>query len=103
MARLDRLGPAKDVAQIGAAIGREYLARLIGCGGKEARSRVGSGTRPSPCRRFALPRGRSAARDLPVQACPGAGHGLWHAAVRAAPGTARPNCGNPRKPLPGHR
>jgi predicted ATPase len=29
MARLDRLGPAKEVAQIGAAIGREFLhARL---------------------------------------------------------------------------
>jgi hypothetical protein len=27
MARLDRVGPAKDVAQIGAAIGRESLMR----------------------------------------------------------------------------
>ena len=30
MARLDRLGPAKDVAQIGAAIGREFSYELIG-------------------------------------------------------------------------
>ena len=30
MARLDRLGPAKDVAQIGAAIGREFSHELIG-------------------------------------------------------------------------
>jgi hypothetical protein len=28
MARLDRLGPAKDMAQIGAAIGREFSGRL---------------------------------------------------------------------------
>ncbi len=28
LARLDRLGPAKEVAQIGAAIGREELIRL---------------------------------------------------------------------------
>ena len=30
MARLDRLGPAKEVAQIGAAIGREFSHELIG-------------------------------------------------------------------------
>ena len=30
MARLDRLGPAKDVAQIGAAIGREFSHALLG-------------------------------------------------------------------------
>jgi predicted ATPase len=29
MARLDRLGPAKDVAQIGAAIGREFTHALL--------------------------------------------------------------------------
>src|SRR4029077_7935643 len=30
MARLDRLGPAKEVAQIGAAIGREFSHALLG-------------------------------------------------------------------------
>ena len=29
MARLDRLGPAKEVAQIGAAIGREFSYALL--------------------------------------------------------------------------
>ena len=29
MARLDRLGPAKEVAQIGAAIGREFSHMLL--------------------------------------------------------------------------
>jgi predicted ATPase len=29
MARLDRLGPAKEVAQIGAAIGREFSHPLL--------------------------------------------------------------------------
>ena len=29
MARLDRLGPAKEVAQIGAAIGRDLLAAVV--------------------------------------------------------------------------
>ena len=36
MARLDRLGPAKEVAQIGAAIGREFSHALLGCGGAQA-------------------------------------------------------------------
>jgi predicted ATPase len=31
MARLDRLGPAKEVAQIGAAIGREFSHALQAC------------------------------------------------------------------------
>jgi predicted ATPase len=33
MARLDRLGPAKEVAQIGAAIGREFSHALLDRGG----------------------------------------------------------------------
>ena len=39
MARLDRLGPAKEVAQIGAAIGREFSHALLGAvAGKPERS-----------------------------------------------------------------
>ena len=47
MARLDRLGPAKEVAQIGAAIGREFSHRPAGCGGAQAGSGAGVGARPS--------------------------------------------------------
>ena len=47
MARLDRLGPAKEVAQIGAAIGREVFARSAGCDGRQTGSGVGIGARPS--------------------------------------------------------
>jgi predicted ATPase len=35
MARLDRLGPAKEVAQIGAAIGREFSHALIAAVGRK--------------------------------------------------------------------
>ncbi len=38
MARLDRLGPAKEMAQIGAAIGRGVLPCPAGCSGTQARS-----------------------------------------------------------------
>ena len=58
MARLDRLGPAKEVAQIGAAIGREFSHALAGCGGAQAGSGTQFGARPSYCGRFAVPAGR---------------------------------------------
>src|SRR5258706_13847832 len=35
MARLDRLGPAKEVGQIGAAIGREFSHALLGSVGRQ--------------------------------------------------------------------
>ena len=79
MARLDRLGPAKEVAQIGAAIGREFSHALLAAVVRKPEAELAIGARPSHCRRFAVPAGRAAACDLPVQACPGAGRGLWHA------------------------
>ena len=59
-------------------------------------------TRPSEPRRSAVPQGRAAARDLPVQACPGARSSLWHA---AAPAETRTPCSyrrNRRKPVCRH-
>ena len=66
-----------------------------GCGGAQAGGGVGIGTRPSYCGWFAVPPGRAAACDLFVQACPGAGRGLWHAAARAPPRAACPYRRNP--------
>ena len=53
-------------------------------GGAQAGGGTGRGARPPHCVRFVVPAGRAAACDLSVQACPGAGRGLWHAAARAA-------------------
>ena len=47
MARLDRLGPAKEVAQIGAAIGREFSHALLRRCGAQAGSGTWIGARPS--------------------------------------------------------
>ena len=48
-ARLDRLGPAREVAQIGAVIGRDFsyalAARRGGDGGRAAASRAGTARR----------------------------------------------------------
>ena len=42
MARLDRLGPAKEVAQIGAAIGREFSHALLAAVVRKAETELGS-------------------------------------------------------------
>ena len=59
MARLDQLGPAKEVAQIGAAFGREFSHALLAAvaGKKEEEFSIGAwtgyGSRP------AVPAGRA--------------------------------------------
>jgi predicted ATPase len=42
MARLDRLGPAKEVAQIGAAIGREFSHALLASVARKSEAELGS-------------------------------------------------------------
>ena len=90
MARLDRLAPAKEVAQVGAVIGREFGHRLI--------AEVLSDRRRRPTRHRAgallVPNWCSAAArrpsDLQLQARAGARHGLQqHARASAAFATLR--------------
>ena len=99
MARLDRLGPAKEVAQIGAAIGREFSHGLLAAVVRKPERGTQFGARPPHRRWFAVPAGRAATCDVSVQACAGAGRGLWHAAARAATGAARSYRRDPRKPI----
>ena len=42
MARLDRLGPAKEVAQIGAAIGREFSHALLAAVARKPETELGA-------------------------------------------------------------
>ena len=81
MARLDRLGQAKEVAQIGAAIGREFSHSLLAAVVGKTEAELQFGTRPSHGGRFAAPARCAASRDLLVQACTGAGCSLRHAAT----------------------
>jgi predicted ATPase len=57
MARLDRLGTAKEVAQIGAAIGREFSHALLAAVVRKPEAGLGSALVSS---------GRAAAHDLSV-------------------------------------
>ena len=88
MARVDRLGSAREVLQIGAAIGREFsyevLAAVAGSAGRGAARRADPAHRS---RAVVLAR-HAAERDLFLQARAGAGHRLFRNAARAAPAAA---------------
>ena len=103
MARLDRLGSAKDVAQIGAAIGREFSHALLAAVAGKPGAELGIGARPAHRRGVAVPPRRSAAGDIPVQACPGTGRRLWHATARGAPRAARTHRRSSGRPIHRHR
>jgi class 3 adenylate cyclase len=92
MARLDRLGPAREIAQIGAANRAGVLPFPSGCDSAQAESRVSVGARPSHAVGFAIPARRGAECELSVQACAGPGCGLWNAAEGAASRAARSDC-----------
>ena len=91
MARLDRLAPVREVAQVGAVIGREFghelLAAVAPLHGEELAHALDGARRL----RAGLPPGRAAARDLHLQARAGAGRRLCQLAARQAPAAARPN------------
>ena len=104
MARLDRLGPAaKDVAQTGAAIGREFGFELL----------AAVTELPEPQLREALDRltnsGLLFARGAPPQSSYIFKHALVQDAAygtllrEPAPAAARPYRGDPRRPLSGDR
>ena len=93
-ARLDRLGEAREVAQIGAVLGREFSYRLlsdVSSSGRRIRraasaSRAGSahGSRPPVRRR------RPSDRRLPFQARADPGRGLREPAQEPPPGAPPP-------------
>ena len=65
MARLDRLGPAKEVAQIGAAIGREFSHALLASVRAQAGGGAGIGARSSRARLVCCS-GRACRRMRPI-------------------------------------
>ena len=102
MARLDRLGPAaRDVAQTGAAIGREFGYRAAGVRHRSAGAATSRRARSADERRPVVRPRHAAAIQLHLQARAGAGCGLRHIAARPAPTAARPNRRDPGKPLSG--
>ncbi len=66
MARLDQLGPAKEVAQIGAAIGREFSHALLAAVARKAEAELQSALDRLIDAGLLFPPGRAAACDLSV-------------------------------------
>ena len=81
MARLDRLGPAKEVAQIGAAIGREFSHALLAAVAREPETELKSALDRLVTAGLLFRQGSAAPRDLSVQARTGARCCLRHSSA----------------------
>ena len=100
MARLDRSAPMKEVAQIGAAIGREFGTS---CWRRWRRRDIDAGRCAGPARGLGagLPARHAARRGLHLQARAGAGRGLPEPAQEQAAAAARPHRRRPGAAFPG--
>ena len=81
MARLDRLGPAKEVAQIGAAIGREFSHALLAAVARKPEAELRSALDRLVEAGLLFQAGRATARDLSFQTRIGAGCGVRHSSA----------------------
>ena len=100
MARLDRLGRAKEIAQTAAVIGREFSRELVaGIASMDDRQLDAALEELHRVRYRVWPRG-SRRRDVRVSACAGSGRRLCKPAARAAPGAARAHRPPARNQLP---
>ncbi len=101
MARLDRLAPVREVAQIGAAIGREFSYRLLSAVAQQPDDRLTGGSRPARPRGAGVRPRRGPGRGLHLQACAGAGGGLCQPLARAPANAPRPYRRGARRRVPG--
>jgi class 3 adenylate cyclase len=99
MARLDRLGPAKETAQIGAAIGREFSHLLLSAVVRRPEPELAS-TLDRLIVAGLLFRFRRAARcDLSFQARAGAGCRVQHVATQPPSAVAWSDCDDAGEPI----
>jgi predicted ATPase len=85
MARLDRLGRAKEVAQIGAALGREFSHSLLAAVVRKPETELLSSLDRIVATGLLSRQGRASSGDVFVQACARAGCGLCRPAIARQP------------------
>ena len=90
MARLDRLGPAKEVAQIGAAIGREFSHALLAAVVRKPEAELNAALDRLIEAGLLFRQGVPPNATLPVQARARAGCSIRHTAARTTPRASRP-------------
>src|SRR6516225_6878303 len=102
MARLDRLGPvAREVAQIGAAIGRDFPDELLLAASQRGEAETRGARRPG--RGWTgIPARRPACDRISVQARAGPGHGIRHLIARPAASAARAYCQSNTRTISGN-
>ena len=103
MARLDRLGPAaREVAQIGAVIGRDFSYGLLAAIDGRGEFRSGGRTRPADRVRSSVSAWHATGGDISIQARAGARCRLCEPAAPPAAGTSRADRRPPRNRLSRH-
>ena len=95
-ARLDRLGPAREVAQIGAVLGRDFAYALLRDVAEIDDVGAASVSGPACRRRSPVCRGRATAGQLSLQARPDPGRRLRQPSQEPPAGAAPPRGGGPR-------
>ena len=91
MARLDRLGSTKEIAQLGATIGREFTYELLAAVSSLDEDRLQKGLKQLVERSWCIS-GVTAAGDLSLQACPHPRHGLSIVTEEHPPAVSSADC-----------
>ena len=91
LARLDRLAPTREVAQIGAALGRQFSHELISAVAPMPQQQLDDALAQLVQRRVDLPARDAARCGIHLQARAGAGCRLQHFAAQPAPAAACPH------------
>ena len=99
MARLDRLGPAKEVAQIGAVIGRDFSHALLAAVARKPEAELGSALDRLMAAGLLFRQGVPPHATYLFNARTCTGRRLRDAAARAETRASRSHCRNPRKPI----
>ena len=103
MSRLDRLGAVKEVAQIGACIGRVFHHRLLAAVTGPDDARLEGVVQQLEMSELRLSTRHPTGSDLHLQACACAGHGLSELAEKPAAADPRPDCLDAGGAVPGDR
>ena len=103
MARLDRLGPAREVAQIGSVIGRGFSYALLRAVAGMEDAAAASGAGKARRGRHCAGAGPAAGKRLSLQARAHPGRGLRKSAQEPPPSAAPPRRGNLARSLRRHR
>ena len=92
MARLDRLGSAKAIAQVGAVIGREFSHALVAAVVQKSQRELETELEQLIAAGLLFRQGVLTPCHVPFQACPCSGCGVWDSPARLSEAAPWTNC-----------